>query len=288
MWSHGQGGHEPYSHGTAVENAAREFLNLRYRLIPYIYSLHELAHRTGLPVLRTFALQEGEDSSAYRIDDQFFVGDDVMVAPIFDDEGHRKIYLPKGLWYDFFGELPATEGGREIDRKSVPLNRIPVYVRAGAVIPLGPEMQYTAEKPVDPLSVHIYCFAAENLVSESRTSAFSLYEDDGISTAYKQGQFGRTNLRFQQTRVSVGFDIDVVSGDGSYRSVARRGYQLHFHGVRSAVNHILLNGKAIARVANSSPEAANWTMDDSTGDIVISIPPSAGRVFKVEFTTERN
>ena len=204
MWSHGQGGHEPYSHGTAVENAAREFLNLRYRLIPYIYSLHELAHRTGLPVLRTFALQEGEDSSAYRIDDQFFVGDDVMVAPIFDDEGHRKIYLPKGLWYDFFGELPATEGGREIDRKSVSLNRIPVYVRAGAVIPLGPEMQYTARKPATHFSSTSIAWRRESSVRNRGPARFRFTRTIGISTAYKQGQFGRTNLRFQQTRYSVG------------------------------------------------------------------------------------
>jgi alpha-glucosidase (family GH31 glycosyl hydrolase) len=104
MWSHGKGDHEPYSHGEAVEGAARSFLNLRYRLVPYLYSLHEVAHRTGIPILRPFPLQEPQDAAGVRIDDQFFVGDNIVVAPVFNDEGNRKLYLPEGRWYDFFGE----------------------------------------------------------------------------------------------------------------------------------------------------------------------------------------
>lgn len=284
MWSHGQHDHEPYSHGKAVENAAREFLNLRYQLVPYLYSLHEYAHRTGIPVLRAFPLQESADPTAFRIDDQFFVGDDLLVAPIFNDEGDRKVYLPKGLWYDFFGEQAPVSGAREITLKSVPLNRIPVYVRAGAVIPLGPAMQYTAEKPVDPLSVHVYSFAAEDLGSEARTGTFSLYEDDGISKAYEQGQFERAALLFRQTRESVRFEVQSVGGDGNYRSIAQRGYQLHFHGFRGPVTRVLLNRSEIARAP--SRQTATWTMDDSTGEIVISIPPSADRTVNVEFTAE--
>jgi alpha-glucosidase len=286
MWSHGQDDHEPYSHGEAVENAARELLNLRYRLVPYLYSLHELAYRTGIPVLRAFPLQESHDPSAFRIDDQFFVGDDLIVAPVFNDEGDRKVYLPKGLWYDFFAQQPPMTGGREIERKSVALNRIPVYVRAGAVIPLGPAMQYTAEKPVDPLSVHVYSHAAQELGAEARTSTFSLYEDDGISTAYEQGQFERTTLRFQQARDSVRFEINSVSGDGIYRSIPQRGYELLFHGLGSAVSRVVVNGAEIARAATPSRPAASWTTDESTGDILISIPPSAGRALIVEFAAK--
>lgn len=288
MWSHGQDDHEPYSHGEAVENAAREFLNLRYRLVPYLYSLHELAHRTGFPVLRAFPLQESADPLAFRIDDQFFVGDNLLVAPIFNDEGDRKVYLPKGLWYDFFGERPPVPGGREVERASVALDRIPVYVRAGAIIPLGPAMQYTTEKPAEPLSVHVYSFAAEDLGAEARSSAFSLYEDDGISTAYQRGQFERTNLRFQQTRGSVRFNIDAVSGDGSYRNVAQRGYQLHFHGFQSPVARILLNGREITRQRPGSDHVASWATEESTGNILISIPHTSERKLEVEFATLPN
>jgi alpha-glucosidase len=288
MWSHGQGGHEPYAHGTAVENAAREFLNLRYRLVPYLYSLHELAHRTGLPVLRAFALQESEDPSAYRIDDQFFLGDDLVVAPIFDDEGDRKVYLPKGLWYDFFDELPAIGGGREVERKSVPFDRIPVYARAGAIIPLGPAMQYTAEKPVDPVSVYVYSFAKDDLGAEARSSEFALYEDDGISNAYQRGEFERTYFRFKQTRSSIRFEISAVSGDKKYRSIPARGYQLHFRGLQSRVDRVLFNGRKIPRAGkeNRPGDEATWATDDATGDILIFTPRSGDRSFDVEFLVE--
>jgi alpha-glucosidase len=284
MWSHGQDDHEPYSHGKAVEDAARDFLDLRYRLVPYLYSLHELAHRTGLPVLRAFPLQKSADPIAFRIDDEFFVGDDLLVAPIFNDEGNRKVYLPKGLWYDFFGERPPVVGGREIERKSVPLNRIPVYVRAGAVIPLGPVMQYTAQKPVDPLSVQIYSFAADELESSPRKTAFSLYEDDGISNAYRRGQFDRTTLRFHQTKNTIRLTVASASGDGVYRSAPQRSYQLHFHGFHSPVNSVMLDGKEIKRSSSGSSHVATWTADSTTGDIMVSLPSKPDRTFEVEFT----
>jgi len=285
MWSHGQDDHEPYSHGKTVENAAREFLNLRYRLVPYLYSLHELAHRTGMPVLRAFPVQESSDPSAFRIDDQFFIGDDLMVAPIFNDEGDRKVNLPKGLWYDFFAEQPPMPGAREIERKSVALDRIPVYVRAGAIIPLGPAMQYTAEKSVDPLSVYVYSFAKEDIGADARTSEFALYEDDGISNAYQHGEFERTYIRFKQTRSSLRFEVKAVSGDGKYRRVPARGYQLHFRGLQSLVNRVLLNGKEIPRLGTENRPGAtvSWATDGATGDILITVPQSENRSFEVEF-----
>src|SRR5262249_45505160 len=157
------------------------------------------AHRTGVPMLRSFPLQEPSEPSSHRIDDQFFVGDNLMVAPLFNDKGDRKLYLPKGLWYDFFAEQPPEAGGGESERASVPLNRLPVYVRAGAIIPLGPVMQYTAEKPVDPLTVHVYSFAAEDTAEDAQTGEFELYEDDGRSNDYQNGKFQRTHLRFEQS-----------------------------------------------------------------------------------------
>src|SRR5262249_47636526 len=172
LWLHGPGGHQPPPPWGGRRGAARDFLNLRYQLVPYLYSLHELAHRTGVPMLRSFPLQEPSEPSAHEIDDQFFIGDDLLVAPLFNDRGDRKVYLPNGLWYDFFHEQTPESGGREIERESVPLNRLPVYVRAGAVIPLGPSMQYTAEKPVDPLSVHIYSFSADETTKEKQNSEF--------------------------------------------------------------------------------------------------------------------
>jgi alpha-glucosidase len=288
MWSHGKGDHEPYSHGEAVEGAARSFLNLRYRLIPYLYSLHEQAHRTGMPVLRPLQLQEPQDAAGFRIDDQFFVGDNILVAPLFNDEGDRKLYLPKGTWYDLFDEQSPVQGGGKIERAAVPLNRVPAYVRAGAVIPLGPAMQYTGEKPLDLLSVHVYGFAPADLAGSTRTSEFSLYEDDGLSIAYQSGEFQRTHLRFSQTGTGARFEVSSESGDGAFQSVTRRGYRLQFHGIEGAVNVVRLDGKEIpADGAESGGTQAAWSKDEWTGEISVFIPRSARHALTVEFATER-
>jgi alpha-glucosidase len=289
MWSHGKDDHEPYSHGDAVESAARSFLNLRYRFIPYLYSLHEAAHRTGIPILRPFALQEPQDSAGLRIDDQFFVGDNIVVAPVFNDEGNRKLYLPEGRWYDLFGELQPVQGGGKIDREAVPLNRLPVYVRAGSVIPLGPAMQYTGQKPVDPLSIHVYGFAPSDLAGETRTSAFSLYEDDGLSVAYQSGEFQRTDLLFSQSEERVRFDVTPKSGDGTFQSVARRGYRLQFHGIEGAVKGVRLDGRAIpeADAERGGGAQAAWSGNEWSNDVSVFIPPSAPHALTVEFSTER-
>ena len=289
MWSHGKGDHEPYSHGEAVESAARSFLNLRYRLIPYLYSLHELAHRTGMPVIRPVHLQEPQDPAGVRIDDQFFVGDNILVAPLFNDDGDRKLYLPEGTWYDLFGEQQPVRGGVKIERKSVPLNRLPAYVRAGSVIPLGPAMQYTGQQPVDPLSVDVYGFAPTDLAGKTGTSAFSLYEDDGLSIAYQSGEFQRTHLRFSQTGEGVRFDVTPESGDGAFQSVSRRGYRLQFHGIEGTVNIVRLDGKAIPAASAETGGSAllAWSKSEWTGDISVVIPPSAPHAFTVEFATER-
>ncbi len=287
MWSHGQGDHEPYAHGEAVEQAAREWLNLRYRLVPYLYSLHENAHRTGVPMLRSLPLQEAADPESYRIDDQFFVGDSLLVAPLFNDAGDRKIYLPKGLWYDFFGEQLPESGNRHVERSAVPLDRLPVYVRGGSVIPLGPVMQYTAEKPVDPLTVNVYSFGAVEAAEQLQKSEFDLYEDDGRTTDYQAGKFQRTKLSFAQSKDAVRFEIGVTSGDGQYFAVPARAYVLRFHGIHAPVDGVTLDGRKISRADAAGParSGASWRADEKTGDIIVSLPKSSQRTQVVQFET---
>jgi alpha-glucosidase len=268
-----------------VESAAREFLNLRYRLIPYLYSLHRFAHKTGIPVLRSFPLQESGDPRAFQIDDQFFVGDDVLVAPIFQDEGDRDVYLPRGLWYDFFTELPPVHGGRDIKRNSVPLDRIPIYVRSGAIVPLGPPMQYSGETPTDPLTVHVYGFTVESESNRPRSASFTLYEDDGESSDYLSGKSQNTLLRFEQTPTSVRFEIEVQSGDGAYQSVGRRGYHLNFHGVNRPLGKVLLNARDVRRspARNRFRPTPRWSTTPDSG-FCIFIPRAKGQLV-VEFAT---
>lgn len=207
-----------------------------------------------------------------------------MVAPLFTDRGDRKVYLPKGLWYDFFGEEMPTSGGRDIQRRSTALNRLPVYVRAGAILPLGPVMQHTGEKPVDPLSIHIYSFSAEDTKASKQNNRFQVYDDDGMSNEYRDGKFERTNLHFEQTSDLIKFEISRESGNRRYQSTASRAYTLYFHGMDATVHGVRLDGKTIPRAHETKkPTAPSWDLAD--GDVVVSVPRSSRRKHVVEFAT---
>jgi len=172
-------------HNARVEPICRKYLDLRYRLLPYLYSAVRESHDTGLPIMRALWLHYPADPKAVGRQDDLW-GRDMLVAPVLQPgAGSRVVYLPKGGWHDFWtGE--RVEGGREIDRK-VDLETIPLYVRAGAVIPFGPVKQYVGEKVDQPLSVRVYPGA---------DGRFVLYEDDGSTFAFERGEFMRLAMEW--------------------------------------------------------------------------------------------
>jgi len=166
-------------HNAVVEPICRKYLELRYRLLPYLYSVVRESCLTGLPIIRALWLHYPDDPVACRCGDQFLFGPSILVAPVTEKGAtSRRLYLPRGLWCDFWtGE--AVEGGKEIDR-AVDLATLPFYVRAGAILPIGPVKQHTSE-PVDgSLSLRVYPGAPGH---------FQLYEDDGTSDAYTKGDW---------------------------------------------------------------------------------------------------
>jgi alpha-glucosidase/alpha-D-xyloside xylohydrolase len=165
----------------AVEPICRKYLELRYRLLPYIYSAARETHETGLPVMRPLWLHYSDDPRAVERGDEFLWGRDMLVAPVTEPGAReRSLYLPRGAWYDFWTNA-RVEGGREITR-AVDLETTPVYVRAGAVLPLGPLKQHTSEKAEGPLTLHVYSGANGEL---------RLYEDDGTTFDFTKGQWMR-------------------------------------------------------------------------------------------------
>jgi alpha-glucosidase/alpha-D-xyloside xylohydrolase len=174
-------------HNEAVEPICRQYLELRYRLMPYLYSVVRQCTLTGLPIIRALWLQYPDDAAACRCGDEFLLGPSILVAPVTEKGAtSRRLYLPRGLWYDFWtGE--AVDGGKEITRP-VDLATLPLYVRAGAILPLGPVKQYTSE-PVDgPLALRVYSGAS---------GRFQLYEDDGITDAYTKGDWMGIDLGWE-------------------------------------------------------------------------------------------
>jgi alpha-glucosidase/alpha-D-xyloside xylohydrolase len=166
-------------HNAAVEPICRKYLELRYRLMPYLYSVVHECCQTGLPIMRALWLHYPEDPLAVTRGDEYLWGRDILVAPVTEKgASSRKIYLPSGVWYDFWTE-ERIAGGREIERP-VDLQTTPLYVRAGAMIPLGPIKQYTSESSDAPLALQIYPGSDGN---------FFLYEDDGSTFDFRRGEW---------------------------------------------------------------------------------------------------
>ncbi|MGQ9849474.1 MAG: TIM-barrel domain-containing protein [Aggregatilineaceae bacterium] len=154
MRAHGKAPHEPWHYGEEAERIARRYLKLRYRLLPYLYSTAVQAAQTGVPVVRPMVLDFQGDPNTYRLDTQYMFGDSFLVAPIFNPSGHFRVYLPAGDWINYWTK-ERISGGHWLEG-TVSLDIIPLWVRAGAIIPMGPEMAYVDQKPLDPLILEIY------------------------------------------------------------------------------------------------------------------------------------
>jgi alpha-glucosidase (family GH31 glycosyl hydrolase) len=182
-------------HNAHVEPICRKYLELRSRLMPYLYSAIRQTSLTGLPVMRALWIHDPEDSRAVERGDEYLWGPDILVAPVTDKGATtRRLYLPRGAWYDFWTN-ERVNGGVEIDRH-VDLETIPLYVRAGAIIPLGPVRQYVDE-PVDaPLTFRVYPGAS---------GTAHLFEDEGRSLAFRSGDWMGLDSQWDNTarRLSV-------------------------------------------------------------------------------------
>ena len=188
-------------HNEQVEPICRKYLELRYRLLPYTYSaVHECA-TTGMPVMRALWLHYSDDPKAVARGDEYLWGRDVLVAPVVEKAAvSRQVYLPRGAWHDFWtGE--RIDGGREISRQ-VDLETMPIYVRAGSILPLGPVKQHTEEKSDEPLTISIYPGA---------NASFLLYEDDGKSFNYRNGEW----MGLQMTWNDAPRELTLRLADGS-------------------------------------------------------------------------
>jgi alpha-glucosidase (family GH31 glycosyl hydrolase) len=177
-------------HNPAIEPICRKYLELRYRLMPYLYSAVKETTETGLPVIRALWLHYPDDPVAVARGDQYLFGRDILVAPVVEKGAtSRTLYLPHGTWYDFWDNT-KHEGGQEITR-AVDLSTIPLYVRAGAILPMGPLKQYTGEEVEGPLTLTLYPGADG--------TAF-VYEDDGATFDFRNGHFMRMAIEWKDAR----------------------------------------------------------------------------------------
>jgi len=168
----------------AIEPIAKKYSELRYQLMPYTYALAWDARERGLPLMRAMWLHYPDDPQARGLATQFLWGRDLLIAPVFAKGATtREVYLPKGDWYDWWSNEKST-GGRTVTR-SIDLATMPIYVRAGAIIPVDPVRQYTAERVDEPTTLKVY---------RGADGDYTLYEDDGISQEYVQRRGSWTRM----------------------------------------------------------------------------------------------
>jgi alpha-D-xyloside xylohydrolase len=179
---HGAPPREPWHYGEEAERIFRSYDELRYRLMPYIWSEAVECGRSGMPMLRPLFLDFGDDPTTRAIEDQYLFGRSLLVAPILDETNRRRVYLPHGRWVDYWsGEV--LEGGRWLQVEA-PLDTLPLYVRAGAIVPYGPVMQYVDEAPCDPLTVEVY--------SPEGDGSYTVHDEDRSDTTITYRRQGST------------------------------------------------------------------------------------------------
>jgi alpha-D-xyloside xylohydrolase len=184
------GGKELWRWDAPTQKILTDYIKLRYRLLPYIYSASWQVTSDGGTMLRPLMMDFGGDTNALDVGDQFLFGPEIMVSPV--TQAHaatRSVYLPgRGDWYDFWtGKRVA--GGQRMDT-AAPVETLPLFVRAGTILPLGPVMQYGSEKPDDPIELRIY---------RGADGMFTLYEDQGDNYNYEKGAFATIPLTWNES-----------------------------------------------------------------------------------------
>ncbi len=191
--------HFPWLFGPEAEAAIRKTLDLRYQLIPALYSLSHATRDGDGPMMRPLVMQYPSDPKVADLTSEWLVGESLLAAPMLAQGGHRKIYLPDDIWFDFAsGERVGGVGGggKEIER-DVAFDAVPLYVRGGTILPLAPVVQHTRDLPGGPLAVHVY---------PGRDGTFTLVEDDGATTGYLRGEERRTTFTWRDATRTLSWE----------------------------------------------------------------------------------
>ena len=258
--THSSGDHgdkEPWRFETEYVDIVRKFIELRYQLLPYIYTVFKEYSVNGTPMLRSLFMEDQNDSQTYYREEEFFMGDHLLICPMsVEGAEFRKMYLPKGHWYSYWTD-ELKEGQKEIiaDAK---LDEMPLFVRAGAVIPQQPAMQYVDEFQFDQLTLHCY-------KPIDRTES-DLYEDDGDGLQYANGAFAQkkfvSELTDQGWKISQTRAGQFVTGYESYSAI--------FHGLTQKPNSVSVDGVELINEAAYENNQLIVTLPKKFNELLIS------------------
>lgn len=193
---------EPWNYGPDGLRNFKKYDSLRYCLLPYLYSNAWAQYKTGIPLMRALVLHYQDDRNVYEIGDQYLLGENLMVCPVTTKGAQtRTVYLPEGNWFDYWTGKKYT--GRQYIHVVTPLDIMPLFVKAGSIIPYQPVMNYVGEQEVQQLTLDVY----------PGNGRFELYEDDGKSLNYQQGKQALTKMQVATTDREIKLSIAGTAGD---------------------------------------------------------------------------
>ena len=200
---------EPWKYGPKVEENMRKMLNLRYRLLPYIYSEAWQVTKNGSTLMRPMVMDFNNDVAAINSQYQYMFGKSILTAPV--TEPNRKqweVYLPQSAdWFDFWTGK-RFKGGQTV-KADAPLDKIPLFVRAGAILPMGKAIQYTGEKSADTLEIRVY---------KGADAEFVLYEDEGDNYNYEKGKYSLISFKWNEKALS----LTISDKQGDFRGCLKK------------------------------------------------------------------
>ena len=248
---------EPWSYGAEHERANRATIRLRYKLMPAIYTAYDQHTRTGAPVIKPVFWNSLTDSTALSIDDEYIMGDHLLVAPVIEpNQNTRAVYLPAGRWYRL-GSGESYTGGQRVNVNApnvegdggdtTALVGFPVFARAGAVIPSAPVVNYEGQRKIDTLTLDVYPGSATS----------ELYEDAGDGYTYQRGDFHRTTFTTSGTSLTM-------THAGSYAGV--KTFNVVFHDV-ARPQRVLVDGRTTRFDYNDARRELRVTVPATTRSI---------------------
>jgi alpha-glucosidase len=248
---------EPWSFGEPFTAINRKFIELRYRLIPYLYSTFWEHHRYGFPILRPVVMHEQDTQLNHFRQDEFTYGDKILVCPVMEPgQIKRNVYLPKGKWYNFW-TYEVVDGGKEVS-VDTPLETMPVFVKAGSVIPEYPVMQYVGQKEIEEVKLNIY-------YTDYEVNSF-LFEDYGETFAYEQDIYLEKKFVVNGSAKSVTIDQSL---EGLY-TPRYDGYHFNLIGLPFAPSKITVDGKSVKEFQINDDKTVEFKFSKNFKHIEIS------------------
>ena len=268
---------EPWEFGENFTGINRQTINLRYSMLPYLYGVMAEASATGLPAMRPLFFEYSDDSRFMYESSSFLLGSDLLVAPVLWPEAReREVRFPQGGWYDYWTGKPIA-GGRN-ETVPAPLDRIPLFVREGAILPSQQVVQHTGEQPIDPLTLTVFPLQSNG------TAVRAYYEDDGLSFDYQKGVVLRRT--HAQQRIGSALIVDIGAAEGSYLPPSRSLVVRCVNAEKAPVS-VFLNGVMIAQQVSPSDHIATpgWSYTPSERQVSVHCSDSRSAQ-RIEFRYE--